>query len=107
MIGEWAFFRCESIESIVIPFGVIEIETWAFGDCKALVSMTISKSVRVIQERIFGNCDKLSSIHFDGTLAEWNLIHKEDDWNKSYLNCEWSLNATVYCHDIQIVYSAE
>ena len=56
IIGEYAFFECSSLQSIVIPDSVILIEWNAFDRCTALQSIVIPKSVLKIESHAFVIC---------------------------------------------------
>lgn len=87
-IGEIAFFRCQTVEEVVIPEGITTIETSAFTECtklarvtlpdsltdigisafwgcKQLREITIPEKVRRIGREAFSECDKLDSIVFE------------------------------------------
>ena len=102
-IGHYAFMDCTSLTSVIIPDSVTSIGYWAFYNCTSLASVTIGNSVTSIGERAFINCDLLSvtipnsvtsigdyafsgcdsltSVNFEGTVAQWNAISKGSDWN--------------------------
>ncbi len=61
-IDDYAFMFCESLASIIIPYGVISIGKAAFAHCSALTSITISNSVTTIGEEVFYYCESLDSI---------------------------------------------
>ena len=61
-IGEYAFYDCDSIKSIVIPNGIISIEDCAFCRCRFLTSIDIPNSVLSIGEYAFDYCYGLTSI---------------------------------------------
>ena len=46
-IGGEAFWRCTSLEEIVIPSGVKRILRGAFSECAALKKVTLPKSAEV------------------------------------------------------------
>ena len=61
-IGDYAFYDCDGLTSIVIPDAVTSIGNDAFYDCDNLSSLTIGKGVTSIGARAFADCDSLTSI---------------------------------------------
>ena len=57
-IGDYAFARCNSLTSIVIPEGVTSIGKYAFWYCSSLTSIT-----------------------FQGSMEQWIAIDKGTEWN--------------------------
>lgn len=103
-IGEWALFSCKSLTAITIPNSVTTIGAralqgcssltsitilnsvtsigqGAFDGCKKLTSITLPDSVTSIGEYAFYDCSSLISITFQGTIAQWEEIILQDDWN--------------------------
>lgn len=81
-IGDSAFSGCSSLESVNIPNGVTAIGDWTFQNCSSLTSIVIPKGVTRLGMRAFYGCENLTVITFNGTVEEWNVIAKEQDWNK-------------------------
>ena len=61
-IGSYAFYRCSSLTSIVIPEGVTSIGSYAFDGCSSLTSIVIPEGVTSIGTGAFGYCSSLTSI---------------------------------------------
>ena len=65
-IGERAFSGCSSLTSITLPDGMTSIEYCAFSGCSSLTSITLPEGVTSIGEWAFSDCSSLTSI----TLSE-------------------------------------
>ena len=61
-IGDYAFWGCSGLTSIVIPSSVTSIGDEAFLDCSGLTSIVIPSSVTSIGERAFEWCRDLTSL---------------------------------------------
>ena len=59
-----------------------------------VTSIVIPKTVTVIEAGAFQYCWDLTEIRFDGTVAEWNAIEKENEWNTAM-----NENCIVHCAD--------
>ena len=88
-----AFSHCTNLSSINLPNSLTEIGDYAFYNDSSLESITIPKSVTYIGEKAFVNCTILYSIHYEGTMDEWNSIDKEDNWYSS------AYAYTIHCTD--------
>lgn len=60
-IGNYAFYYCRSLTSVVIPDNVTSIRSCAFVSCSSLESVVIGNSVTSIGTYAFWNCNKLKS----------------------------------------------
>ena len=61
-IGRDAFYNCSGLTSVVIPDNVTSIGEVAFGDCSGLTSIVIPDGVTIIGEHAFSNCSGLTSV---------------------------------------------
>ena len=61
-IGDYAFFCCSSLTSVIIPDSVTSIGSSAFDGCSSLTSITIPDSVSSIGDAAFGGCSSLTSV---------------------------------------------
>ena len=61
-IGDYAFFCCESLQSVTFPDSVTSIGYDTFSFCKSLHSVTIPDSVISIGDGAFTFCSSLQSI---------------------------------------------
>ena len=91
-----AFYQCYSLKSVIIPNPVTEIDSSAFASCTSLVSVTIPNSVQSIGFQAFMDCELLLNIHFKGSVAQWNSIKKDNEWDFN------TGNYTIYCTDGEI-----
>ena len=80
-IGDYAFFNCTSLTSVVIGNSVTTICYSAFFNCTSLTSVVIGNSVTTIGYSAFSNCTSLTSIKYRGTSSQWSAISKGSNWN--------------------------
>ena len=92
-IGNFAFYYCMDMTTIVIPNTVESIGIDAFCCDEKLSSIVIPNSVKAIEYGAFCYCQQLTTINFGGTKAEWNNIFKGEDWD------EETGPYSVYCTD--------
>ena len=69
VIGNSAFWGCESLSSINIPDSVTYIGNDAFRECKSLNSINIPNSVTNIGNRAFKGCDSLKRINIPNSVT--------------------------------------
>lgn len=81
LLGEEAFYYCESLEQLIIGEGLKEIQNSTFSQCKKLSAIVIGGSITKIGEYAFYYCTNLNNIQFTGTVEQWNAIEKEYNWN--------------------------
>ena len=92
-IGDYVFLRCSGLTSVTIPDSVTRIGNYAFYGCYGLTSITIPDSVISIGGLAFRSCISLTTINFQGTMAQWQAIRKDGNWD--FLIDDY----TVYCTD--------
>ena len=80
-IGILAFEDCTSLTNIIIPEAVTKIGSSAFAGCTSLKDITIPKNVKRIGRQAFWRCSRLKKISYDGTIAAWHSVEKEEEWN--------------------------
>ncbi len=68
-IGEYAFYNCESIKSVIIPNSVTSIGGGAFKGCNNLTSVTIPNSVTSIGGSAFRGCNNLTSVTIPNSVT--------------------------------------
>ncbi|MGI5925017.1 MAG: leucine-rich repeat protein, partial [Lentisphaeria bacterium] len=73
-IGDYAFYRCTGLTSMVIPDSVNSIGNFAFSGCSGFTSVVIPNSVTSIGNNTFGNCSGLTSVVIPNSvtsIGEW------------------------------------
>ncbi|MBQ9373034.1 MAG: leucine-rich repeat domain-containing protein [Thermoguttaceae bacterium] len=78
-IGDYAFAKCSSIKSVVIPEGVETIGVKAFFNCDSLEKVVIPKSVKRIDKGTFAECSALVGVVLPNGL--------ETIGDEAFLNC--------------------
>ena len=68
-IGDYAFYGCTDLESVVIPGSVTNIGNYAFYGCESLDNVTLPDSVQNIGEWAFGGCKGLKNIELPDGIA--------------------------------------
>ena len=90
-IGNGAFMRHNSLNSVIIPDSVTRIGSAAFWQCNSLSYVKIGSGVTSIANQVFEGCTSLSNIEFIGTIEQWNAITKDENWNlnvpAAYIQC--------------------
>ena len=69
-IGEEAFCDCEELSSIEILAGVQKIDNRAFSECEKLSRVELTEGLQVIGEEAFHDCEELSSIEIPASVTE-------------------------------------
>ena len=69
-IGEYAFYSCYKLTSIIIPDAVTTIGNRGFGDCSNLTSITLGSGLTTIEDNAFSGCETLVEIY---NLSELEL----------------------------------
>ena len=68
-IGSDAFWNCEKLMSIQIPYGVTTLKNSTFVQCPNLTSVTIPNSVTTIETTTFYSCQNLKSIKIPNSVT--------------------------------------
>jgi hypothetical protein len=68
-LGE-QFFKCTSLESVVIPNGVSCIRNHFFQECNKLTSVVIPETVTIIENGAFFECSGLTSIELPNSITQ-------------------------------------
>lgn len=68
-IRDYAFYNCNSLDSIHIPNSVYTIGSNAFNGCSNLKKLNLPKYLHTIKDYAFANCSSLNSISFPTTVS--------------------------------------
>lgn len=69
-ISDYAFANCKSLTGISVPYSVGEIGIKAFADCIHLENVAIPATVTVIHDTAFDGCPKLKIAAEEGSVAD-------------------------------------
>lgn len=67
-LGEYAFFNCLNLESVLLPDSIENVSVGAFNGCKNLAAVTFPTNLIEIERFAFSFCEKLSTIVLPDTL---------------------------------------
>ena len=62
--NELGYRRCHTLEEVIIPEGVLEINRSMFYDCVNLKKVTLPSTLQVIQDYAFAGCIRLETVDF-------------------------------------------
>ena len=68
-IGEYAFYWCRNLTSVVIPDSVTSIGEYAFYGCSGLTSVVIGNAVTSIGNSAFYGCSGLTSVKIPDSVT--------------------------------------
>lgn len=95
VIGAMAFYNKRGLTSVVIPDGIVSIESGAFASNDELISVSLPASINRLSSAFHGN-DALTEFTFAGTVEQW----------KSFAHGSWirdSALTQVVCSDGVVV----
>ena len=72
--NKWYLFDGTAINTLIIHYGLSEIDNHAFANCKKLTYVELPNTLEKIGYNIFENCPKLKTIYYNGTVTEWAKI---------------------------------
>lgn len=85
------FNGCQYLTSAIIKADITLIDHNMFNGCTSLLYLKIPVGVTKFMYASLANCTSLSSIDYDGTMAQWGTI-------KANSNSPW-WNGVVHCSD--------
>ena len=72
VIGDYAFYNCDLLESVEIPLNIEFIGERAFDNCSSLTNLVLQNKDTIVDASSFKNCSNLVNITFNGEIAEFN-----------------------------------
>ena len=84
VIGRYAFENSrQSLQSVVIPSGVVRINERAFQYCEKLKTVSLPEGLKVLEDAVFEFCYSLRTIKLPSTLEEAGTYQFQHDRNLS------------------------
>lgn len=62
VIGEYAFYHNEDLETVEFPDSIVEIGSYSFAHCNKIKEITIPENVKFVGVMAFNDCELLESI---------------------------------------------
>lgn len=84
MIGEWAFAGSQ-VEEVILPEGVVMIDTGAFEGCTSLRRVTLPESLLIIGDSAFYCCTELADVVLPPHLYAIGPSAFVDNWRMTAL----------------------
>lgn len=96
IIAPFAFYKCSSLTSVVIPNTVNEIEGRAFSECSGLVSVTIGTSANNIGRYAFycSGQSSIDTVYYNANYTE-NLPSSSPSSTDLYSSHKWRTTTTA------------
>ena len=109
-IGEFAFYGCDGLRRIDIPYGIKTLGYYSFGRCKDLINIEIPDSVTTIDNAAFAECTSLTGITLPNGLTTLQQF-VFDECNIVNISIPKSMTEIMYaslhyCSSIENVYYA-
>ena len=86
-IGDYAFYGCYSLTNATIPNSVTRINTYAFYSCRSLTSITIPDGVTLIGWYAFQDCSNLTNVTISDSVTTIG--------GKAFSDCENLMNVII------------
>lgn len=102
-VGAMAFSECQYLETV--RYGGKVISDRMFVRCTKLKNLTLIRNVKEIVGGSFNYCESLNQITYEGSLADWNAVKKNTNWDSHAVDIESPL-AKIQCLDGYMEYDA-
>lgn len=97
--NELGYRRCHTLEEVIVPEGVLEINRSMFYDCVNLKKVSLPSTLQSIQDYAFAGCTRLEDLDFK------KLVHLQQIGNHAFDGCQ-SLKEVVLPKGIQKIGNA-
>lgn len=71
-IGDYGFFKCNSILNLVLPNSLTSLGSYAFNGCKKLKELSIGSGLTVINSYTFADCVSLTNVVIPNNITDIN-----------------------------------
>lgn len=88
-VGNGAFVNCTKLRGIYLPEGLTQIGVDAFYGCSALEAINIPSTIKAIGSDAFTGCEKLYYVFFNNDYALWQSLYT------GHIN----IHTHIYCLD--------
>lgn len=67
-IGDWAFYNCHNLRSLVLPEGVTTIGDAAFYGCNYLTEITLPSTMQKVADNAFALCPRMQKMYVNALV---------------------------------------
>ncbi len=67
-IGDWAFYNCHNLRSLVLPEGVTTIGDAAFYGCNYLTEITLPSTMQKLADNAFALCPRMQKMYVNALV---------------------------------------
>ena len=82
VIGEYMFYRCDNLKTVLLPSNLIAIRDYAFSSCKKLESIIIPEGIKELPGFSLSYCNKLSRLSIPSSIE---IINNYSLYKSNYL----------------------
>ena len=81
VMGEYAFAQSDKLEKVTINEAATTLGDHCFAECGALTTVSLGANVSSLGSEVFSGCSALKTVNYGGTLEQWSLLSKADNWD--------------------------
>ena len=67
-IGKYAFYKCSTLESVLVPSSITDVDISAFRECTALADVTFYGNQNIVPVECFCDCSSLGNVRLSARL---------------------------------------